>query len=460
MYPLQPRFVFAFMCALLLLVVTSPVSAQAGGIAVSIDIKPGEYPNCINLGSNGLIPVAILTTPTFDATTVDPATVKLAASSVAVAGNGKKLLCSTTDVDGDGDTDLLVHVRTEDLGLPMSATQATLTGTTYGGLPVIGSDSIVIVPKKSGVPLPAAAMAGTTPDINPPFGDDGGILVAWNDPSSVALSDILEFHIWRVYVWGDIIFMGLVMAPDLASAMPYFGPAGSFDHAVVDGVFIREFSYRYPDMDHTELHEGSMVAAGITVGQTHSYWINCLYRRTSPLDGTISYWEANGVSAGRATYLTRPALQSPGSVVPSEYVDLSNVTFVWEGSGGADAYVIEVSTTPSFARDKTWVGHVFHPTNADGTIISKTFVGVLSTSPELADLPGGTVLFWRVGARNSQDVPGPYPAGPSPTLDGEKNTRYIYTRMSDIFTFMTPGDGPPPPPDDGGGDEPPPPPPF
>jgi hypothetical protein len=43
-------------------------------IVVTIDIKPGEFPNSINLKSKGKIPVAILTTNTFDATTVKAST--------------------------------------------------------------------------------------------------------------------------------------------------------------------------------------------------------------------------------------------------------------------------------------------------------------------------------------------------------------------------------------------------
>lgn len=44
-------------------------------ISVTIDIKPGSYPNSINLGSNGNVLVAIFSTEDFDATTVDPLTV-------------------------------------------------------------------------------------------------------------------------------------------------------------------------------------------------------------------------------------------------------------------------------------------------------------------------------------------------------------------------------------------------
>ena len=44
-------------------------------ITVAIDIKPGSFPNSINPKSRGVIPVAILTTDSFDATTVDSTTV-------------------------------------------------------------------------------------------------------------------------------------------------------------------------------------------------------------------------------------------------------------------------------------------------------------------------------------------------------------------------------------------------
>ncbi|MHC4521451.1 MAG: hypothetical protein ACYTAS_22900, partial [Planctomycetota bacterium] len=45
---------------------------------ICIDIKPGSWPNAINQGSNGLIPIAIFSSPEFDATQVDPTTVSLA----------------------------------------------------------------------------------------------------------------------------------------------------------------------------------------------------------------------------------------------------------------------------------------------------------------------------------------------------------------------------------------------
>ena len=112
---------------------------------VVIDIKPGSDPNSINLGSHGVIPVAILTTNDFDATTVDPDTVELAGSTVAIRGNGNRMLASFEDVDGDGDVDLVLHIETENLSLETGATEATLTAETFDGEAIIGSDTIVIV---------------------------------------------------------------------------------------------------------------------------------------------------------------------------------------------------------------------------------------------------------------------------------------------------------------------------
>jgi hypothetical protein len=46
-------------------------------ITVNVDIKPGSWPNPINVKSNGVIPVAICGTEDFDVTTIDPSTILL-----------------------------------------------------------------------------------------------------------------------------------------------------------------------------------------------------------------------------------------------------------------------------------------------------------------------------------------------------------------------------------------------
>jgi hypothetical protein len=112
---------------------------------VLIDIKPGSDINSINLGSHGVVPVAILGSIDFDAATVDPLTVTLSGAEVKVKGHSGNA-GSLEDVNGDGYTDLLVQVYTENLDLTIGEINAVLNAYTYAGPALTGSDSIRIVP--------------------------------------------------------------------------------------------------------------------------------------------------------------------------------------------------------------------------------------------------------------------------------------------------------------------------
>jgi len=106
--------------------------------AVTIDIKPGSTPNRINPNRQDRLPVAILTTPTFDATQVNPRRVRFGPNRARDLPERRRI----TDVDGDGDRNLVLRFRVLDTGLRCGDTQASLTGVTFTGQAFIGSDTV------------------------------------------------------------------------------------------------------------------------------------------------------------------------------------------------------------------------------------------------------------------------------------------------------------------------------
>ncbi len=112
---------------------------------VSVDVKPDSSDNVIPLQANGVIPVAILTTDAFDATSVDPASVCFGSTN-----DPSKRDCTEShvtghlqDVNGDARLDLLLHYETQQTGIRPGDTQACLTGKTYNGISIQGCDQIV-----------------------------------------------------------------------------------------------------------------------------------------------------------------------------------------------------------------------------------------------------------------------------------------------------------------------------
>lgn len=114
------------------------ITIKVAPVRVNIDIKPGSAPNSINPNSKGNVPVAILTTDTFDATTVDSTTVLFGATGTEAAA----AQVAMEDIDGDGDTDMILHFNTWDTGIQCGNTSASLTGQTLSGQAIEGSDAV------------------------------------------------------------------------------------------------------------------------------------------------------------------------------------------------------------------------------------------------------------------------------------------------------------------------------
>ncbi len=113
---------------------------------VDIDIKPGSDPNCLNNNGHGVITVAILSRTDFDATRVDPLTVSLDGQTVGVVGKKGNVQSHAEDVNTDGFIDLVLQIIDVDGTYAVGDAIAILTGNTFEGTSIQGTDTICIVP--------------------------------------------------------------------------------------------------------------------------------------------------------------------------------------------------------------------------------------------------------------------------------------------------------------------------
>jgi hypothetical protein len=120
------------------------VAAAPAELTVPIDIRPGGTPNPINPRSQGSIPVAILSTPVFDA----PGQVDQLSLRFGPTGDENSLLrCHPEDVNQDGRFDLLCHFDTQRAAFAEGDVAGIVKGQTLTGRPIRGMDSVRIVPQ-------------------------------------------------------------------------------------------------------------------------------------------------------------------------------------------------------------------------------------------------------------------------------------------------------------------------
>jgi len=137
------------LAAVLIIGTFAPASAGFLG-NVEIDIKPGSDPNSINPNSMGLVPVAILTTDDFDATSVNPDTLIFMAADDLIGDEDYRncVRHGLEDVDGDGDLDLVCKFPQKTTWITCDTTQGAIIGETFGGQIIRGFDSINPVGKE------------------------------------------------------------------------------------------------------------------------------------------------------------------------------------------------------------------------------------------------------------------------------------------------------------------------
>ena len=117
-------------------------------VTVAIDVKPVDDANKINLSARGLLPVAVLSTDTFDASLFTPEMAHLSDASTAMGCTGAEAVRWTyTDVNGDGRLDLVFFFRVQELNLTSSTTAVVLMAHgTYGSttIHIEGTDWVTV----------------------------------------------------------------------------------------------------------------------------------------------------------------------------------------------------------------------------------------------------------------------------------------------------------------------------
>jgi hypothetical protein len=119
---------------------------------VTIDIKPSSGINAINPMGQGIVPVAVFGSPTFDVLDVDPTTIAFGSDAAPLAHrNGPHL----EDIDEDGYGDMLAHFRVQETGIAVADTEACLTAELVDGSEIEGCDVVRTEPDCGGGGLAA-----------------------------------------------------------------------------------------------------------------------------------------------------------------------------------------------------------------------------------------------------------------------------------------------------------------
>jgi hypothetical protein len=106
-------------------------------LGVTIDIAPDDLTNAVFPNQGGKLPVAILSSPSFDATQVDPASLLLGDASYDPTPPPE-----ISNVDGLHGNDQTVQFFVAEIGIECNQTELRLSGTTYAGDPIAGSGPI------------------------------------------------------------------------------------------------------------------------------------------------------------------------------------------------------------------------------------------------------------------------------------------------------------------------------
>lgn len=129
---------------------------------VPIDVKPGSDPAPINFTGRGALPVAILSTASFNAALVDPATLKFGDPLLIADGAlpVEPIRWSVEDVNADGLDDLTLKFSMRDLAdrgvMDLATVEGYLAGQLFDGTHIAGRDAVLIIKGRNAIPEPGS----------------------------------------------------------------------------------------------------------------------------------------------------------------------------------------------------------------------------------------------------------------------------------------------------------------
>lgn len=182
---------------------------------------------------------------------------------------------------------------------------------------------------------------------------------------------------------------------------------------------------------------GTVSPLGITPGVPYLYQVELIYRisaldfPTPPVGQQYCYYESDRKTAvGVATPLVQPQVIEPAQGItvttPIPFTTQSVVT----ANPIIIQYVLQLSSSPQFTASTT---ETIGPLTSNSTGVIST--GLVDTfNGRKAVIQNATTIWWRIGARNEDDNPGPIPDA--------SGQRYIFSVPR---SFTRPNNPPPPP---------------
>lgn len=183
--------------------------------------------------------------------------------------------------------------------------------------------------------------------------------------------------------------------------------------------------------------QGAIDAVPIIPGVPYQYQVELIYRIDGrdfpepPPVGAFCYFQSDRENAsGPATPLNRPDVQSPAQGIDVTTQIPFTTQSVVEGTPIVVQYALQLSTSSQFTKGQTET--ILGPISNSAGIVS---MGIIDTYNGRKNfIKNATTLWWRIGARNVVDKP-----GPRQDASGE---RYIFSIPR---SFTRPNNPPPPP---------------